>query len=65
LHQPVANAEFGEQNARFRWVLLDLFPKLADEYAQVMRVVRPCDAPNLLEQMLMGDDATLVLCQYL
>src|SRR4029079_67569 len=61
LHKAVSDAQFGDQNLRGVRMRLDLLAQLADEDAQIMSVVNVDRPPDLLEQVLVGDDVARVL----
>ena len=59
--KPVADPEFGQQNPRPGRVDLDFLAQVADDDAQVMRVVQVRTTPNLLHDLLTRHDLAGVL----
>src|SRR5262249_54937887 len=44
----VADPELRQQDARVRWIALDLAPQLAHEHPQIVRVLRMIGSPDLV-----------------
>src|SRR5262245_26135869 len=65
LREPVTYAQFRQQDLGLRRILLDLPSKLADKNSKIVGVMCARDAPDFLEQMLVSNDATLVLGEHL
>src|SRR5207244_1758879 len=59
--QTIANARFGEQITRPRGIPLQLVAKLAHVDAQVMALVSEARAPDLFQELAMGEDLARVL----
>jgi hypothetical protein len=53
--EPIANARFGQNDARRGGMVLDLGAQLANEYAQVLRVVPVRRPPHRRENLSMCD----------
>src|SRR4249919_3999591 len=65
LHKAVSDTQLGDQNLRGVRMRLDLLAQLANEDAQIMSVVNVDRSPDLLEQMLVGDDVACMLRKHL
>ena len=61
----IANPELGQQNAWPSRINLDFLAQVADDDAQVMRVVQMRPTPNLLHDLLTRYDPAGVLCENL
>src|SRR5580700_3160224 len=63
--ETIADAQFSQQNLGPIRVGLDLLAQLADENSQVLRIIDVSLPPNILEQVLMGNDLAGMLRQNL
>lgn len=57
VHQPVADAGFGLDQRRMRWIGLDLLAKVRDVNAQVLTVFLRFRAPDFAQYLAMRNDS--------
>jgi hypothetical protein len=61
LCETITHALFSKEVARVRRIVLQLAPKAGDEHARVVGLLKAARAPNLPQQVAMGQDLTRVL----